>query len=67
MMGFGALFTLLGFGALAYALGWRFPQDNRAVQRQGGDSALDILRMRYARGEITRAQYEEMRRDLESI
>ena len=28
------------------------------------ESALDILQKRYARGEITKEQYEEMRRDL---
>ncbi len=28
--------------------------------------ALEILKERYARGEITREQYEQMRRDLES-
>jgi putative membrane protein len=27
---------------------------------------LDILRERYARGEITRDEYEQMRRDIES-
>jgi putative membrane protein len=29
------------------------------------DSALDILRQRFARGEITKEQLEEMQRDLE--
>ena len=28
------------------------------------ESALDILQKRYARGEITKAEYEELRRDL---
>lgn len=30
----------------------------------GGSRALEILRERYARGELTREQYEQMRRDL---
>lgn len=31
-----------------------------------GRSPLDILKERYARGDLTREQYEQMRRDLES-
>jgi len=31
-----------------------------------GESPLDILRRRYAKGEITKEQFEEMRRDLGS-
>jgi len=30
------------------------------------ERALDILKMRYARGEIGRAQFEEMKRELQS-
>ena len=33
--------------------------------RPGEESAEDILRRRYAAGEITREQFEQMRRDLE--
>jgi putative membrane protein len=41
----------------------------RYFVRQGGgrfheESALDILQKRYARGEITKEQYEEMKRNL---
>jgi putative membrane protein len=31
-----------------------------------GRNALDMLKERYARGEINREQYEEMRRNLQS-
>ena len=30
-----------------------------------GQNALDILNQRYARGELSREQYDQMRRDLE--
>ena len=30
-----------------------------------GDSALDVLRERFARGEITKEQFEQMRKDLQ--
>lgn len=33
--------------------------------RDGRTSPLDILKRRYASGEITREQYEQMRKDLE--
>lgn len=34
--------------------------------RPGEDSALEILKRRYARGEISREEYLEMKRELES-
>ncbi len=44
--------------------GWG-PGDGPDRQAGGGtERPLDILQRRYAAGEITREQYEEMRRDL---
>ena len=66
MMGFGAIFTLLGFGALAYMLGLRLPNNQQDSQFTGGraETPLGILKARYARGEIDKAEYEQRRSDL---
>lgn len=68
MMGFGVLVPLLLVAAVAYALGWR-PQNsgtlaNDETARNTAPSALDIAKERYARGEITKAEYEEIRDEL---
>ena len=64
MMGFGLIIPLLVIGGIAYALGWR-PQVNQAGSAQTEQTPLDLLKARYARGEISREEYEQMRRDLE--
>lgn len=63
MMGFGAFFSILVLAALAYVLGW-LPQNRQQVSSKQDESALDILKARYARGEISKAEYEAMRDDL---
>jgi uncharacterized membrane protein len=64
MMGFGLILTLIIIGAIAYALGWR-PKFNQSGPTQTNQTPLEILKARYARGEISGEQYEQMRRDLE--
>jgi putative membrane protein len=64
MMGFGLILTLVVVGAIAYALGWR-PQFHQSGPAETGQTPLEILKARYARGEISREEYEQMRRDLE--
>jgi uncharacterized membrane protein len=61
MMGFE--FILIA-GAIAYALGWR-PQFNQTRLAQTGPTPVEILKARYARGEISREEYDQTRRDLE--
>ena len=68
MSGFGWIFMIL-FWALII-LGVVAPAKwllSTGKSAKGGNSRpLDILKERFARGEITRAQYEQMRMDLES-
>ena len=65
MMGFGLIIPLLLIGGIAYALGWR-PQFNQSGPASTSQTPLELLKARYARGEISREEYEQMRRDLES-
>ena len=64
MMGFGLIFTLVIVGAVAYILGWR-PRFNQSGPAQSKQTPLELLKERYARGEISRDEFEQMRRDLE--
>ena len=65
--GFGWLFMILWWvliiAGIAVLVRWLFSSSSG---RSGGTrSPLDTLKDRYARGEIDREQYEQMRRDLE--
>ena len=64
MMGLGLIVPLLLIGLIAYALGWR-PQFNQNGSAQIGQTPLEILKARYARGEISREEYDQMHGDLE--
>jgi len=55
------LFWALVIGGIVWLLAALRPREASRVP----EDPLAILRQRYARGEITREQYEEMRRDLQ--
>jgi uncharacterized membrane protein len=67
MMGFELIIVLLVvvLGGVAYALGWR-PQFNQMPSAQPKQTPLEVLKARYARGEMGREQFEQMRSDLGS-
>jgi putative membrane protein len=67
MMAVLVLFWLLVIGAALWLLSRLFPatrQEHQATgrKRSGSDTALDVLMQRYARGEITKTEYEEIHR-----
>lgn len=66
-MGFGLLLTIGAVAAIAYALGWR-PQGQEGLFSSGQDdkSPLDIAKERYARGEIDKEEFVQIRQDLSS-
>ena len=67
--GFGAGFGLilmifwwlLVIAGIVFLVRWLV---NQARGRSGGKSALDILKERYARGEISKSEFEDKKRDL---
>ena len=61
MMALVLLFWILVIVGLVIGLRWFMSQGRSTTP----DTALSILRERYARGEITREQFDSMRRDLE--
>ena len=63
MMIFMGLFWVLVIGGIAWLVVWLV---NRPARPNAGieESALDILKRRYARGEISREEYERIKEDL---
>ena len=63
MMGFGLIFTILLVIAFIYLLNER-GQGNLFSTSPKGKSALDIAKERYARGELSKDEFELIRSDL---
>ncbi len=61
--GLGMFFWISILVGLGLLVAWAVRQPSRPEERNV--QPLDILRSRYARGELTREQYEQMRHDLE--
>ncbi len=60
---FGGVIMLVFWGAIIWLVVWGIKKLTERDTR-GGKSALDIARERYARGEITKEQFEQLKRDL---
>lgn len=64
-MGIGLLWSLIFWGGIVFLAVWAV----RTLAARGGEAPrrdpLTILKERYARGELTREQYEQMRTDIQ--
>lgn len=72
-MGWGGIFLILLLVVVVVGVmmvsrgGWSAGSRGGAAQpRSNSSQAEEILKERYAQGEITREEYEEMRRDLQA-
>jgi len=67
-MGFGLIFTILLVVGFVYLLNGRGSNINDLISPAGKErkAPLDILKRRYAQGEIDKTEYEAMRRDIET-
>jgi putative membrane protein len=64
--GYGGLFMWFIFLVLIGVLIYFIARGGKWMKRgTGEDSALEILKKRYAKGEITKQEYEKMKRDLD--
>jgi len=65
-MWFGWLFWLVIIGVIIWVAVTVVNNNNRKQQNyiSREEDALDILKQRYAKGEITKEEFEEMKRDV---
>ena len=68
-MGWWMLFGSVWFVFFSIAIVWLFarlvgPRDENRSAGERDESAMDIARRRYASGEISRDEFEQIRRDL---
>ena len=65
---FGMIFMIVFWGlvivALIFLIKWLAGSARGDIQRPGKPTAMDILKERYARGEIDKTEFEEKKKDL---
>jgi putative membrane protein len=62
----GLVFWVLVLGGLAWLVTWAVRRAGSGGSASTGSSAVEIAQQRYARGEITREQYQQILADLKN-
>ncbi len=63
-MWFGGLFWLLFFGVIIWAVIRFTSNQNQNRNSVSEDEAIQILKKRYAKGEITKEEYDKIKSDI---
>ncbi len=63
--GFMWLFWVILLGALIFLV-WLIVRKSQASSSRSEEDALDILKKRYARGDIDKEEFEQKKRDIQS-
>ncbi|MCB9806707.1 SHOCT domain-containing protein [Candidatus Peribacteria bacterium] len=59
IFGFGSIFMVIFWGLVIYGIYLLMGQASNK-----GDNAMNILKIRYAKGEITKEEFESMRKNI---
>lgn len=62
---FGWMFMIVFWILLIFLIVWLVSLNRQPRRYDAREDALDVLKLRYAHGEITKKEYEAMRRDLQ--
>jgi putative membrane protein len=60
----GGFLMLLVWGVVIWAIVWGIRRSTRHASLGGNITPLDIAKTRYARGEITKEQFDQLKKDL---
>jgi putative membrane protein len=63
-MGFGFVFMILFWGLIIWLIVWIVTQSTKPKRVEKTESAIEILKKRFAKGEISKKQFEEMKKSL---
>lgn len=66
MLGIFVVLLYLVFGRGGFKPPWQQGSDRPSSHAEGAETAIEILKKRYAKGELTREEFERMKQDLQS-
>ena len=63
-MGLGILIMIIIWAGLIALIAWIIIKLVRSGQKSSSETSLDIIKTRYAKGEITKKEFEQLKKDL---